>query len=364
MLAFFVVLLIVVAALEWASVYDPLSRLSYDVRALSRSVDRDEPFVIESTIGNGSMLPVPFLRVQENLPPQIRLAPESAARYAQQNAFDSARAQTVLTSTVSLWPRQKLVRRVTASLPARGRYFLRGATLTGGDFLGLSETSAPYPAFSEIVVLPARAESAPELAALGGFLGDVSVRRFIMEDPVLTLGFRDYTGREPQKQIAWTKSLAKGSLVVREYDHTLEPTVTVLLNVSCAGAERAERVERCFSLSRTVCETLEKRRVQYGFLTNAMAAGALGLWSSVTEGLGQAHLYAILEGLGRATLDPAEKFERTLERALRMAEHGRSHILITPDEDADTIKAAKRLSALVGGPLLILAASSAGNGEG
>ena len=41
---------------------------------------------------------------------------------------------------------------------------------------------------------------------LSGFLGDVSVRRFIYEDPVLTTGFREYTGREPMKHISWTQS--------------------------------------------------------------------------------------------------------------------------------------------------------------
>ncbi len=69
-----------------------------------------------------------------------------------------------------------------------------------------------------------------------------------------------------------------GKLMVKKYDHTLEPTVTVLLNVECPGNEPdTESVERCFSLARTVCEAFEERRIKYGFITNAFAVGAVGV---------------------------------------------------------------------------------------
>lgn len=363
MFPFLGVLILIVTIIEWATFRDPLKVIRYSARTLMRSVDVDEPFTVESTIENAGRLPVAFLRVTENLPTEMALD-ELPPRYAIDLPPEGSRLPKRLVSTVYLAPKQKLTRKITARLPRRGRYFLRGADITGGDFLGFREETRSFACYNEIVVLPKRAGTAPELNALGGFLGDISVLRFIMEDPVLTLGFREYTGREPQKQIAWTQSLRAGKLLVKEYDHTLEPAVTVLLNVSCTGADKFERIERAFSLARTVCETLEKKRIQYSFLTNAMAAGALGLWSSVTEGLGKNHLLAILEGLGRATYDPAETFSETLERAARMAEQGRSHILITPDAGEEIVSAAERLSARTGGALCLVSAESEGGKEG
>ena len=357
MLAFLGLVLLIVIVLEWATFRDPLRAVRYDARTDKRSVDVDEPFTIESTIENGRRLPIAFLRVTENLPPEMALK-NLPPRYAVELPPNGLKLPLRLVSTAYLGPKQKLTRKVSATLPRRGRYFLRGAELTGGDFLGLAEEIHTYSCYNEIVVLPKRADCAAETEALGGFLGDISVRRFIMEDPVLTLGFRDYTGREPQKQIAWTQSLRTGKLLVKEYDHTLEPAVTVLLNVSAAGEDRFLRIERAFSLARTVCETLEKKRIQYSFLTNAMAAGALGLWSSITVGLGRNHLLAILEGLGRATYDPAESFLATLERAARMAEQGRSHIIISPDNGEAFQKGVGQLLLRTGGANCVIIAEA------
>lgn len=355
MIAFLILLVLVVGVLEGITLYDPLKNVFYSVASSRRSVNEGEPFPIESTVENRGKLPMTFLKVTENLPAEISFI-DPPRQYTVDLPPDGLRLPTRLVSTVYLMPRQKLRREITGSLPKRGRYFLRGADLNGGDFLGLTEQTKSFHAFEEIVVLPKRAGNSPAITALGGFLGDISVRRFILEDPVLTLGFREYTGREPQKQIAWTQSLRTGKLLVKEFDHTLEASVTVLLNVSCSGEDRFSRIEKTFSLARTVCEMLEERRIQYSFLTNAMAAGALGLWKSVTEGLGESHLMAILEGLGRATYDPAERFKQTVERAARMAEQGRSHILITPDADPEVLALTRGLSVRTGGELIVVTA--------
>ena len=132
--------------------------------------------------------------------------------------------------------------------------------------------------------------------------------------------------------------------------------MAVILNVESRLPDRYARIERCFSIARTVCEQLEEKRIKYSFLTTAMTAGALGAWSSMAEGLGRTHLMAILEGLGRASYDTSEHFVRTLERAARMAEHGRSHIVITPDDDVVIAEALAAFSRRMGGELLTVTA--------
>ncbi len=68
-------------------------------------------------------------------------------------------------------------------------YLLRGRhALYSGEFLP-AQKRPPVGRASEFVVLPDPAEEASELAELG-VSGIFSVRRFILEDPVLSLGFR------------------------------------------------------------------------------------------------------------------------------------------------------------------------------
>ena len=203
-----------------------------------------------------------------------------------------------------------------------------------------------------------RPAARPDLSeTLGGYLGDRSVNRFIMEDPVLTLGFREYTGREPQKSISWPVSARSGRLMVKKYDYTIEQTATVLLNIECDADGRqfdAERIEGCYSLARSVCEELEERGIQYSFVTNASAAGAVGLWNRIDDGLGQSHLLAILEGLGRAAYTRTEPFDATLSRAARRASQGRCHIVITPRDAACYSHGLMRLRELSGQEVLTL----------
>ncbi len=350
MWAFLIVLVLAAVLLQRFVLQHSLDNVRFDTHVSQIAVNPDESFEIVSWISNGGRLPVFFLRVQEMLPAGIALKGEGFW-------LSADRDMTRLSYSCYLWPRQRLERRVRASLPRRGRYFLRGASLAGGDFLGMRESSERVALMREIVVVP-RPAGRPDLEeTLGGYLGERSVNRFILEDPVLTIGFREYTGREPQKAISWPASVRSGRLMVKKYDYTLEQTATVLLNIECDAEGKSpepERIESCFSLARSVCEALEEKGIQYSFLTNATAAGAVGLWSDISDGLGESHLSAILEGLGRATYASTEPFEATLRRAARRAAQGRCHILITPRDGRFYGHGLSRLRELSGQEILTL----------
>jgi len=358
MYIFFLVLVLAAVLLERYSMKNALRGVSHESEPSSSTVEPDEHFTVTARITNSSRRIVPFLKVQESVPRELTVHASEVRLTPPEESVFGADASARISYSLYLLPRQRVTRRFEASLPARGRYFLRGATLYGGDFLGLSDTVGYYNATTEIVVVPRELPSPPLDEALGGFLGDISVRRFIMEDPVLTLGFREYTGSEPQKMISWAQSARSGQLMVKKYDYTLELTVTVLLNVEREGqTPDSALTERCFSLARTVCQRLEDMHIKYGFITNATAAGALSLWSSVGDGLGGRHFTSILEGLGRATYDSTEPLAAMLERAAHAAETGRSHVLITPEPSAACAAGVRRLETATGGRVFAVYAS-------
>jgi hypothetical protein len=358
MLTFVIVLVILGAILEGLSLKDTLDFVTYSTRSTKPLVEPGESFEVVSVFQNTRRLPISFMEVQEDLPVDISIDLKNVrTHYVTDDHLRLGEQTKRVRSTLYLFPRQRLVRQIPAKLPKRGRYLLRGGVIQRGDFLGFHETYRDLKRQSEIIVIPAPASEDPGLAPLGNFLGDISVRRFIMEDPVLTLGFNEYTGREPQRDISWVQSARMGRIMVKKYDYTLEPAVTVVLNVECGGEEPDEAlIERCFSLTRTVCEALEERRIKYGFLTNAVAAGWNGHWPIVVDGLGKGHLMAILESLGRATYRSSEPVGPMIERALRSADQGRSHIVVTPFEYAGLSAGIERLRALTGGDVVVIPA--------
>lgn len=349
MVFFLLVLLAVAAALQawWmAHALDGVSHLHYAEPSVT---EPDAPFLLVTQLTNSGRRFIPFVLISEELPAVLRV-PEHGVRLR-----DGAAGGRRMESTVFLMPRQRWTRRLPVSLPARGRYVLRGATLSGGDFLGIGENTRYFPQTREVIVLPRRWTDSARLDTLGGFLGDVSVSRFIFEDPVLTLGFREYTGREPQKMISWTESARMGRLMVKNYDHTLDLSVSVLMSVEVPeDGDFGEKLEQCFSLARSVCETLERRHIGYRFFTNACALGAPMLWSHISEGMGGGHLTTILEGLGRASYESLGLFSDILGQAARTAEPGRCHILLAPFLTAPLRAGAASLRARTGGAVLIL----------
>jgi len=346
LLIFLILLAFCAVGCELLSLRRGLKGVSYTCRPSVSVVEPGEEFELETVISNNKWTPVSFLEVVQALPHDIQLN-------AYLGRFRSEPVVSWLYSTCYLGSRQRLTRRVKASLPQRGRRLISDAQITAGDLLGLRRRSQTVSVFHEIVALPRRT-AAPDLSqALGGFLGEVSVRRFILEDPMLTVGARDYTGREPMKAVSWKHSLRAGKLMVKEFDYTVENFVTVVLNAE--GGE-PETLERCFSLARMAVEQLEARGLSYGFLTNAATAGAIGRWSEVSAGLGAGHARAILEGMGRATYDVQEPFETLALRAARRSEQGRAHIIVTPGRLQETDPALAPLRRQSDGRIFILSA--------
>lgn len=251
---------------------------------------------------------------------------------------------------------------IPVTIAQRGRYVLSHPNILGGDFLGLSETRQEIKIFREVIAAPEPQADEKTRELLGSFLGDYSVQRYLYEDPVMTAGYREYTGREPMKQISWKQSAHSMGLMVREYDHTVEPVLTLLLNVETAQERKEPVLETCYSLARTVCQELEDRGIKYVFCTNAAQAGAVGGSHMVREGLGHQHFLKVLECLGRGLYHPAFSKEKLLE--LLGQDISRGVMIITPfHEDFRECGQLRKIEKMFGNGMLMLFGCERGGAE-
>ncbi|MCD7745971.1 MAG: DUF58 domain-containing protein [Lachnospiraceae bacterium] len=328
-----------------------LDEVSFET-ALNRSVvEPEEAFSWSMTVRNGKRMLVPYLRLRENIPEGLL--------FADGGGPVSGKWYSWLISTIYLGRFQKVHMSREVMLGRRGRYFFQGVSVDAGDFLGIRSVTQSYPEFCEIVVKPRRVESLQMSELLGGYFGEHQIQKSLMDDPINIIGFRDYTGREPFRSISWTQSAKYGRLLVKQFEHTTEYSCTVLLNVDCdeiKSKNRDELLETCFSIVRSVCEHLEKKKISYDFRTNGVISGAMGDWKQVGNGLGAGHLETVLEGLGRMSYIPRERMEHFLEREIRNVQRGRSQVLVTPVEDDCLREAAARLEKLSGRAVLVLCA--------
>ncbi|MCR5229882.1 MAG: DUF58 domain-containing protein [Solobacterium sp.] len=239
-------------------------------------------------------------------------------------------------ASFSAWlkPFQEIQFRVPVSVSSRGRYLLNELVLKTGDFFGFDETVTRRGYFREIIIVPEEASENALPEVFGGFIGDVSVRRFLYEDPVISTGYREYTGREPMKAIDWKQTARNHEIMVRQYDHTAQPAVSVILSIESFCSEKV--FEQTLSVCRTVCRKLEEKRIRYILSANAAVSGTMS--APLEEGLGPGHFNAVLEYLGRAVFLKTVPASRLLQEKLEENRELSGVIVITPGNELDASK--------------------------
>lgn len=344
----FVILAALVIALQIRSRRTGGGEIEAALELSKNMVEPGERVELIVTVSNRTRTLLPFVKLRLRIPRGVTVAEKAKLRHMELVDADEL--------VMSTWagPMQRLRLRVPVYAERRGRYVFENISLSEGDFLGLREREGEFSVFSELIVAPREAPKRALAQIPGSFPGDLSVKRFLFEDPVLTVGCREYTGQEPMKSIAWTASARAGRLMVRQYDHTMDASVAVVLNVFTAHEEPEERAEQCFSLARTACRMLEDRGVKYSVYTDAAGDDPAGPLRSAVEGLGNRHFMRVLELLGRSSCYGRDTFEKLLDRASGQTNGMCGILLITPARDADIMAAAGRCAARFGVGLVTL----------
>lgn len=317
---YLVLLIAGVLGLQFALAGFQRGQLHYEYRLDTLLAEPGQEITMTSTVKNYGRLPLFYVRLAEYMNRELQIAPGQRGGYSRSREY---RTDTAFL----LMPHRQYTGQLRFSIPERGVYTLGRYYLQNGDYLGISSHVHSGELDKKVVIMPSLTENGDILQVLGGYLGDISVRRFILEDPILTVGCRDYTGHEPLKSIAWVQSARTGKTLVKQYDHTVEANATVLLNLQ--GGTEAER-EECLRITRTVCEELEKRRISYDFYSNGDIRTTSKDMTWLAKGLGRQHFLAIMYGLGISQCRHHFSLAELVERATKNRRLGSGYILITP----------------------------------
>lgn len=325
MIWFFITLILVCYILNLLSQKYVLFNLIYKRNISKRLVEINEEFEIETVIENRKWLPVSFLQVCERFPKELKYKVEG-------NILETS-IYTYHTTTMSIMPYQRVKRRFKVHFCSRGKYTLQDVEVIGGDFLAFKTSNKYFDFLQNIIVMPESFNINKGLVPYGDYNGDISVRRWIIEDPVLTVGLREYTGIEPQKTIHWPSSLRTGKLMVKSFDYTTESSALILLNAECSEPFWAkiepDLIEKCISISRGVIEEFENQSIPYAFWSNGESSE---LDKNVTfiQGLGSSHFFSIMEALGAMCYGVNMEFVKGLSDILNKPGDFTTYVIITP----------------------------------
>ncbi|MFF2479506.1 DUF58 domain-containing protein [Paenibacillus sp. NPDC058071] len=291
-----------------------LRRITYSRHFQKQACFRGEQLELIEQLSNEKWLPVPWLRVESQL--------SSGLTFKKQDNLDVSSGQLLQNhkSFFTLKPYTKVTRRHKITAAKRGRYRLQSVTLTGSDLLGTRYMTKQLKldGDGELIVYPLPAEVPVHELPTSSWQGDRSVRRWIVEDPFVVTGARDYRPGDSYKQVNWKATARAGRLQVHQYDFTADRKLMIYLN----GEDREGMwrdvtdealIERGIEWAAGAAQTVLQEGMEAGFCTNLTVEGRVES-TMVESRSGGGQLTELLETMAALTLSRTELFSELLER--------------------------------------------------
>ncbi|WP_276354594.1 DUF58 domain-containing protein [Cohnella caldifontis] len=320
-----------------------LSRVTY-----SRGFDRTTAFEGElvemvETIENRKLLPVPWLRLESLMPVALRFHRQSNLDIHAGEMFQNH------LSLFSLRPYRRIVRRHEIRCAKRGFYALESATMTAGEPLGLVQASRRFAMENLRLLVYPRLVPLREIPLPNhGWLGDLSVRRWIVEDPFLTAGIREYGPGDPLSRVHWKATARTGKLQVQVKGHTADHRLVLCLNVEInetmwKTVTDPERIEVGIRYAASIADDAIGRGMETGLLCNGWMLGEPKAPIRVEPAGGAVQLGALLTGLAKLQLESASNMAYLLEQEAERCPGRTDYLILTCHREEKLASAAERL---------------------
>ncbi len=199
-----------------------LKDLSYKLTIAQTEAFEDEEIEIVEEIENAKALPLAWIRTEINCSRWLSF-------YGQQAQHDAQRG--FVSSIFVLKGYQKCRRVWRVRCEKRGIFSIQDVTLSVSDLFGLARPTRMIKLSQTVRVLPSPANMEAEPMSAQAYIGDTPVKRFVLADPFMISGAKEYTGREPMNRIHWQQTARTGSLMVYNNEYTTERNVLVILNL-------------------------------------------------------------------------------------------------------------------------------------
>lgn len=319
----------------------------------------NEPVEVQISFRNEKRWPIPWLEVNESIPPNLY------GGQPMQEAF-------------SLRGRDDHTLRYAVRSNRRGYYRLGPLTVQAGDLFGFAQRNWLFPPDYLTVyprIVPLERLRLPSRLPFG----TIASKQRLFEDPARPQGIRAYRSGDSQRQIHWKASAHVGQLVVKTYEPAISLETAILLNLDNDAYERKRRavtVEWAVEVAASLAVHLVGQRQAIGLMTNGLdplrprtttnspqfddQSGRLlfdvnqsKTCHPIPPRPGREHLMKVLEMLARVESGQTVPFVEWLPAATVGLSWGVTLLTITPRGDLATCNALHRLVRAGFNPVLL-----------
>ncbi len=251
--------------------------VEYNVTVSTGEVFEDEEIYIYEEIRNNKALPLPYLKVDTELPEGLTFHIVETDKKTGELKTSYPR---VIHSIFVMRGRQQIRRRWRVRCDIRGTYHLGSVTMLADDILGYHTMAKIFEPGCEskqtIVVLPKAVELAKHFTVSKYTNGDFIVQSGLLSDPLMKAGVRDYSPGDPMNRINWMQTAVHGSLMVNLEEFTNRHQFNIIMNMQARDIEKSipgppsarVPVELCLTVVASVLDSVSGENIPVRFICN------------------------------------------------------------------------------------------------
>lgn len=222
-------------------------------------------------LSNHKLLPLPWLRISAIYPAAIEILEQKL-----QKVEGSSKMSHI--SITSLFAFQKVTKYYRVFCSKRGHYTFCDVDMKAGDWFGLEKAESMFYNPKELIVYPKVVPLVKMGFEANSPDGTVSVRRWIMPDPIEKMSLREYTTNDPFHTIDWKATARSGKMMVGNFDFKADPALMILLNTAHFKSDWKYKCPSCFEdlidLSASLIEAAALEGVAVGMSYTASVQSA------------------------------------------------------------------------------------------
>jgi uncharacterized protein (DUF58 family) len=234
-----------------------LHRIEYR-RSLSRhQVFFGEEIVYEMEIANRKPLPLPWLKIEDELPDAVTLLKGKAGW--------SYEDRVILSNVFPINWYHRVRRRFPLQCRQRGCFAFGPTRISSGDLFGFFRREKQVEEQEYLLVYPRMVP----LEKLGipsqQLFGDIRLKSHLFQDPVLTAGVREYRFGDSLKRIHWKSTARLGKLQTKVYEPTTTVDISICLDVRTVSAPYWGVITKLLELSIITAASIARYALQAGY---------------------------------------------------------------------------------------------------
>jgi hypothetical protein len=250
-----------------------LSHLQYSRKFSAPTCYRGDEILILETISNRKLLPLPWLLLQSQFHTELQFQHQSNLDISKGQIYQNHK------SIFSLMPYTQIVRKHRIICSKRGSYKLNTVTMACGDAFGVSKTYKTLPLEGTLLVFPKPIPMEDVPLPSRSWQGEVIVRRWILDDPFIVAGAREYRYGDTLNGINWKATARNGMLQVHNRERTADHRVVIMVNFDLNETVQTQisdpdTIEKALSYAITIADWVISQGMEVGFACNGYSEDA------------------------------------------------------------------------------------------